>query len=269
MRLRKRHAWGAVLIALFALPVLKPDGVPGVEEPAGGFFTWFSKVEPLNPRLWKGGDDGGAARDPDLERALAELWEKHLQVVSRVEDLKGLEGALELDRLPSVRLAKILRAHDPSTFRRSILIDRGTEDGVHEGYAVVGGGVLLGRVQVTRGRSSLVRLVTDPHSRLEVALRTAKGERVVGYLRRSGPLGGSDDLDVGFARVRHDAGPILLSTPVFTSNADPLLPEGLLVGYVTRVSDPDKDGMPVLKMRPALDLDRSAEALVLIPRDTR
>src|SRR5262245_34676819 len=191
MRLRRRHAWGAALIALFALPVLRPQGFAAVEDPPAGFFAWFAGVAPLNPRLWDrtAAPEGDSPRARELERVLAELSEARLQDAARADDLAALKDALELDRLPLACRARILRAHDPSPSRRSLLIDRGTEDGVEEGFPVVAGGVFRGRVQVARSRSALVRLVTDPKARLEVALRADAARRVPGIRRRRRPIG--------------------------------------------------------------------------------
>jgi rod shape-determining protein MreC len=271
MRLRRRHAWGAALIALFALPVLQPKGFSAVEDPPADFFAWFSRVGPLNPRLWDRSDapEGDSPRARELERVLAELAEARHQDAVRADDLAALRDALELDRLPVARIARILRAHDPSSYRRSILIDRGTEDGIEEGFPVVAGGIYVGRIQVVRTRSALVRLVTDPQSRLEVAVRTDAGRRVTGFLRRRGPVGSGEDLEIACARLVGDVGRVPEHVPVFTSNADALVPAGLLVGYVSQVSDPEADGFPTLTVRPALDLGRSTEVLVLLRHEER
>jgi rod shape-determining protein MreC len=272
MRLRKRHAWGAVLIALFALPVLKPDGVAVVEEPAGNAFAWFAEVAP-SPRLWV--DDAPTRDDGRLHALEVEnrrLWEHHWQTRQRLHEMAGLQDALsrsELDRLPTAVLARIVRAHDPVPLRRSILLDRGTADGVRRGQPVVMGGVYLGRVRVARAHSSLVQLVSDPRSRLEVFVRTSTGRLLRGYARRDGSEDGVDSLRVEFVRLRDDVGVVARGAPVFTSNADERVPAHLLVGTVTRVSDPDLDRMPDLTVRPALDLDRSTEVVVLLTAEAR
>ena len=79
--------------------------------------------------------------------------------------------------------------------------------------------------------------------------------------------------EVRFAMVpvRDDVGPegggrVLPGAPVFTSNADPLVPASLLVGFVTEVSDRDLDGMPRIRLRPALDLGRATRVLVILPQ---
>lgn len=272
MRLRKRHAWGAVLIALFALPVLKPDGVGFVEEPAGSFFSWFAEVAP-SPRLWGSEEsrpDGGRLHSLEVENR--RLWEHHWQTRERLHEMAELRAALErseLDRLPKAVLARVTRAHDAAPLRRSILIDRGSADGVAAGDPVVMGGVYLGRVRVARAHSALVQLVSDPRSRLEVFVRTSKGRLLRGYARRDGSEDGVDTLRVDFVRLRDDVGVIARGAAVFTSNFDERVPAHLLLGTVTRVSDPDLDRMPSLTLKPALDLDRSTEVVVLLTADAR
>jgi rod shape-determining protein MreC len=267
MRIRRRHAWGAALIALFALPVLRPQGAGTLEEAPGSAFAWLASVEALNPRLWEraSSPDEDGPRVRELERVLAELTEARFVEAARREDLEALRATTELDRVPLVRSARVLRTRDPAPARRSLLIDRGAEDGLVEGCAVVSGGVFVGRVQVVCARSALVRLVTDPQSRLEVALRTSGGARVTGFLRRRGPAAAADDLEVVNVRVGSGLGRVLEHVPVLTSNADALVPAGLVVGYVSAVSDPEADGFPTLAVRAALDLARSTEVLVLLP----
>lgn len=269
VRLRRRHAWGALLLLLFALPVLRPQGAGALEEAPGAAFAWAAGLAPLNPQLWErvrevAQDDG---RAQELERVIAELVEARYAEADRLQDLQALRDTLELDRLPVARVARVLRSRDPSPARRSLLLDRGSEHGLQEGCAVVSGGVYLGRVHVLHARSALVRLVTDAQARLEVALRTTSGARVTGFLRRRGPSLAQDELEVTGLRLPAGAGRVREHVPVVTSNADALVPAGLVVGYVSAVSDPEGDGFPSLVVRPALDLSRSTEVFVLLPRD--
>ena len=85
-----------------------------------------------------------------------------------------------------------------------------------------------------------------------------------GYMRRSGSADGRDRLEVNFVHLRRGAGVIPVGAPVLTANFDERLPAHLLVGDVSEVSDPDLDRMPVLGVRPAMDLDRSTEVIVLL-----
>src|SRR6185295_12456440 len=95
-----------------------------------------------------------------------------LEQLRQTQDLSATLTATGLTRIPRAIPARIERIHDSSPLRQSMLIGRGFEDGVVEGAAVVRGAVLLGTVQQVQAHSCRVRLVTDPHARLEVALRT-------------------------------------------------------------------------------------------------
>ena len=285
MRFRGRHAWGALLIVLFALPVLRPEGIPAVERPVADAFAWFGKVPALNPHLWGSASAASetVAEAPSdyargLEQENAVLREEYAQRLRLEVDLAELKGALEgltsggLDRLPRVVMARVLRTADASAYRRSILIDRGSDDGLQKGMAVASGRVFVGTVEVVQARSAFVKLVSDRYSRLEVAVRTTANRRLCGFIRGHGSGSVDDELDVRFARVPDpdDAsvegiGRVLAGAPVFTSNADPLVPASLLVGFVTDVSDKDLDGMPRIRIRPALDVGRATRVLVVLP----
>ncbi len=269
MRFRKQHAWGAVLIALFALPVLKPDGVPALESPVSGVFDGAAGYIPT-PSGRQGGD-GDSTRTRELERELHDVWERHMQFVQRVRGMESLKGVLaddQLGRRPRALVARVLRAHDPAPRRRSILISRGAEDGVRVGHAVVMGRVYLGRVRKVRSTTSIVQLATDPSSRLGVFVRTDKEVLLRGFARRSGVRDGEDQLILKFVRTPRGAGSVPVGAAVFTSNFDERVPANLLVGTISQSTDPDLDRMPTLYVRPAFDLDRSVEVVVLLPSDT-
>lgn len=272
MRLQRRHAWGGVLIVLFALPLLKPDGVALVETPVADMYLWTSKT-PLGQRFWKGGDAEGGAdseRARELERELFQVWELHWDTLSKIKDIRRLEAALRaarLARMPKMVGAPILMAGDPVPTRRSITIGRGSDDGVKLGHPVVMGPVYLGRVRVLRSGSAIVQLVSDPRSRIEVFVRTDKGVLLRGYARRAGRRDGEDELRIEFVRLRDGVGTVPVGAPVFTANFDARIPAKLLVGTITSVLDPDLDRMPILTMRPAFDLDRATHAVVLLTGD--
>lgn len=272
MRVRRRHAWGAALIVLFVLPVMKPEGIPALERPIAGFFAYFGRMTALNPELWGSDAPTEGDRSPRaqaLEEENAVLRELYAERLALEDDLDGLRDVLEqaaLDRLPRAVTARVLRTADPAGFRRSILIDRGADDGLVPGLAVVSGSVFLGRVETVQGRSAQVKLVSDRRSRLEVAFRTDAGERLCGYVQGGGRGAIDGELVIRQVVAPPEVGRVLLGASVLTSNADPLVPAGLVVGTVTAVSDKDLAGLPVVRMRPAFHLARSTSVMVLMPR---
>src|SRR5688572_16462642 len=106
MRLRKGHAWGAVLIALFILPVLRPEGFPSVERPGATFLGWFARTPVLNPRLWRSTDAERSAGEDSpavltLLRDRAKQYEEFARHRAKWEALDTLANVLQesgLDR---------------------------------------------------------------------------------------------------------------------------------------------------------------------------
>ncbi len=136
----------------------------------------------------------------------------------------------------------------------------GEADGVEVGQAVAQGRVLVGVVQHVEAHAARVQLLTDAYTRLAVAVRTADGVRATAWMR-----GGADD-DVPLRNLRAaDDLRVHVGDPVLTSHDDGLVPAGLIVGYVTRASDDDGDGVLDVRVHPLFDLGRSTTVLVLVP----
>ena len=275
MRLRRQHAWGAILIALFALPVWKPEGIGAIERPIADVVMWSHRHAGWNlgAALTPNEDpEQVTSRERALLAELATRSEGFLQYKREVRDKVSLQEALQgagLDRLPLALTARVLMAHDPVRSRRSITIDRGAEDGVQVGHAVVIGHIYLGRVREVRDRAAIVQLVTDPISRAEVLVRTTKQQLLRGFTRRAGREAGEDRLAVEFVQEREGVGRVVVNAPVFTANFDPRVPANLLVGHVIEVSDPDLDRMPTLRVRPALNVRAMTSVIVLMSDPAR
>jgi rod shape-determining protein MreC len=262
MRLRRRHAWSAVLIALFALPVLRPRGFPGLEGWFDQTLSWPARAGLGGPReALLASPSDASAREKDLERLLLQEREEGYRRMEALAQRADLADVLKgLDRLPRALPARILRSRDASPTRRSILIDRGAADGVREGLAVAVGGTFLGVVRHVEGTASRVQLLDDPWARLEVAVRTQEGARAVAWVR------GEDSETLRLRNLRASLGLVVRpGDPVTTNHADVRVPAGLLVGQVTEAGDPDQDGALDVRMRPLFDLDRTRSVLVLFP----
>jgi len=263
MRLRSRHAWSAVLVALFALPVLKPDGLPGLEGSLDGWLNWTGRMGLGNPHSWRVAPAGGPGtqREKDLEVIALEQRESYYRLLDELVQRQSLRDALaEVERLPVALEARVLRAHDASQRRRSLLIDRGAADGLVEGLAVVQGSRLVGLVQHVDERSSRVQLVTDPGFRIEVSVRTQEGLRASAFLR-----GGNDDA-MPLRNLRATDGLVMRrDDPVLTSNGSERVPDGLVVGRIVQADDLEIETLREVKMRPLFDLDASTTVLVLLP----
>ena len=266
MRLRQKHVVFATLVALFVLPVLKPDGFPSLEGRVDAVLNWTGRFDVGNPHAWRVPSVSGGGEVDAHAKALEVIVITQREEIFRRDDdatqRADLRAALEgIDRLPLAVSARILRAHDASTTRRSVLLDRGSEDGVAVGQAAVLGRVLVGLVQHVEAHTARVQLVTDPYSRLHVALRTQEGGRVTAWLH-----GGSDEKRMPLTNLRANDGlEIREGDPVLTDAETELVPAGLVVGTVVHSNDADADTRVDVRIRPLADLDRSETLLVLVP----
>ena len=266
MKLRKRHAWSAVLIGLFVLPVVRPEGFPDFEGRVDSALNWTGRFEVANPHSWRVPTTPdareGDAHAKDLEVITIAQREEYFRLAEDAAQRVELRAALAgTDRLPLAVSARILRAHDAATGRRSLLIDRGAEDGLEVGQAAVLGRVLVGLVQHVEAHSARVQLITDPYASLHVALRTQEGARVTAWLR-----GGTDEKSMPLRNVRLGEGrEVREGDPVLTDASTERVPAGLVVGRVVVAADVGVEGRADVRIRPLFDLDRSETLLVLVP----
>ncbi len=265
MRRRRRHMFALVLVALFVLPVVKPDGFPALEGWFDGALHWTSRLgltssSPLDPTAPSGEADVKRARD--LAVINLEQREAFFAYVEETSQRTGLRDTIgSLDRLPLALAARVIRASDASNQRRSILIDRGEADGLVEGAAVVQGGVFVGTVQRVDPHSARVQLLTDAPARLGVAIRTKEGARATAWLR-----GGGDETSMPLRKLRAPDGiHVRPDDPVLTSNENELIPAGLVVGHVVSAADVDADLLVEVRIKPMFDLVRTTTVLVLLP----
>ena len=148
-----------------------------ITRPVVGFFDGLANLTQL-----RSDNEELQAQVAELQQQLDET-EQLQAYVRELEELANLETPEGLDTVT----ARVF-AVGPSDFDLIRRIDRGTEDGVVEGMAVVDESGLIGRiVQPVNAKSATVRLIQDPLSRVGViALATGEVGWVTG--QGDGPL---------------------------------------------------------------------------------
>jgi rod shape-determining protein MreC len=147
------------------------------------------------------------------------------------EALKAALSFAEREQDPAL-LARVVSETDVDVFH-GLIIDRGSEDGVRPGHAVVvGEGIIVGKVFETRRRTSSVLLLSDSKSRLAVAVQNATD--TVGVLE--GDRGLSTSIDLIPQTETLSPGDI-----VVTSGIEPGIRRGLAVGTIEKVTKRTQD----------------------------
>ena len=194
------------------------------------------------------------------------LHQQLLLLGSRIEKLQEIEG--ENRRLREllesstriedrVLVAGVLGVDIDSTSSRLVL-DKGTQHGIHPGQSVIDANGILGQVEHAGPLSSTVVLITDSSHALPVML-SRNGLRSVAF--GGGPAG---DLDLAYVPKDADieVGDLLVS-----SGLGGRFPAGYPAATVIQVETARGGRYAEVRLRPLADLKQVREVLMVFPFD--
>jgi rod shape-determining protein MreC len=171
--------------------------------------------------------------------------------------LRGLLGAGQRGGL-DVQLAPILNVDlDPT--RQRLILDAGSRDGVQVGQSAIDAGGLLGQIIAVTAGTSTVLLITDPDHAVPVVV-ARNGVRLVAYGK-----GRSDRLELANIPLSSD---VKVGDSIVTSGLGGRFPAGFAVGTVMTLQPDDSRAFLVGQLKPAAQLDRGRDVLLLKPGTT-
>lgn len=166
--------------------------------------------------------------------------------------LRGLLGGGRREGL-DVQLAPILDVDlDPT--RQRLVLDAGARDGVEVGQSVIDAGGLLGQIIAVLPTTSTVLLITDPDHAVPVVV-ARNGVRLVAYGKGRG-----DRLELANIPLSSD---IKVGDRIVTSGLGGRFPAGFAVGQVMSLQPDDSRAFLVGQLKPAAQLDRGRDVLLL------
>lgn len=193
------------------------------------------------------------------ENQLLRTENSRLEETRRENDL--LTGLLQLQAgLDHETVAATVIAREPAEFRRSVTIDRGSDNGIAAGDVVIAaGGALVGRVESVGPNFAAVTLLTDGSSLVigQLVSNAETGEVV-------GDLAGALNMTKIDSRVD-----VVLGDEVVTAGIELAggirspYPKGLLIGQVIDVRRDANDVVQTAFLEPAAALDRLEYLLVI------
>ena len=175
-------------------------------------------------------------------QSYARLYDQNQQLRDELQQMKAWkEAALQLEQknarlldLNNVRLDPMLThvtgvvlADSGSPFRQSVLLNVGTRDGIHDGWATMDGIGLVGRIAGVGARTARVILLTDSSSRIPVVLQPS-GQKAV--------LSGDNTMLPPLDFLEHPD-QVQPGDRVVTTGDGEVFPAGLLVGQVALGAD--------------------------------
>ncbi|OIP91000.1 MAG: rod shape-determining protein MreC [Syntrophobacterales bacterium CG_4_8_14_3_um_filter_58_8] len=213
-------------------------------------------------------------------KGLHDSWKRYLFLVGLEDENRRLrhgnavlseqlnhyrEGYIE-----GMRLQKLLNLKDSLTNRvvaarvvdrnraslfKTILIDKGTADGMRVGFPVLSEQGVVGRIIETAWHASQVLLLVDGNSNIDGLIQRSRAQ---GILQGAGSAGCNLKY---ISRVEE----VLPGDVVLSSGLAGVFPKGLLLGVVTKVSRKGEGLFQKIDVAPAVDFGKLEEVLALIP----
>jgi rod shape-determining protein MreC len=202
----------------------------------------------------------------DIQEARAQIIALQSQVDTlqrENEQLREIEGEYRLlqdlfnrarESPEFERQTASIIGYDTSPLFRSIIIDKGADDGIHVGMPVESARGLVGQVFRTSNHSAMVILISDNISSIPARLGTSRATGIV----RGGGLGGAMTMDWIGLETQIEPGEVVL-----TSGLGGRFPEDMVIGEVIEVERREADLFQSATIQPAVDFD-SLEMVFII-----
>jgi rod shape-determining protein MreC len=188
-----------------------------------------------------------------LKRRLDQLQEQALET-QRLERLLAMRQASQAEFLTARVVGK-----DATNWFKTILLDRGSLEGVRRNQPVLAPDGLVGKVVEVTPTSARVQLLTDPVNAVGGLIQRT---RVTGIV--SGNLGAG-----GRVRYLPLLADVVVGDEVVTSGMGGVFPKGILIGRITSVERKSGALFQEATLQPAVDLSRLEEVLILTALEAR
>lgn len=203
----------------------------------------------------------------DLQAAQARIQQLEVELAAanrQIEELRDLQGEYQVitslfdyavETPENQRVMARVIGRDTSPLFRSIIIDKGTEDGVFIGMPVDSERGLVGQIFRTTPNSAMVLLITDSSSSVPVRLSES---RAVGVLHGGGLRGG---LQIDWIPLEEqvELGDVVLTSGLVGEFEDGMqvsrFPKGIVVGRVAQVERSEAEILQRAVVQSAVDFE--------------
>ncbi len=236
---------GTRLLRVWAVAMVSPFQKAAVNTGVAVRGLWHSYI-----------DLRGMRRDNDLlQEEVNRLRMEQVRMHEDAEQGRRLQALLGFkQQFPSKTVAAEVIGTSGTELSRVVYVNRGRRDGLEPGMAVITPDGIVGKVTRADRTTSQILLINDPTSGAGVML-----ER----LRLNGILKGTT---AGYPEILYVMADEKIQTGdrVLTTGGDRVFPKGMLVGTVESVMpDRERDPFLAIKVRPAVNLSRLEEVLVI------
>jgi rod shape-determining protein MreC len=156
-------------------------------------------------------------------------------------------------KLPYAVVSAEIIGRDPSSWFRTILIDKGAAAGIQRGAAVITPRGIAGKILEVQAHTAKVLLLIDRNCALDILVQRS---------RAKGILEGraADRCEVNFVGKTED---VKVGDIIVTSGLDADVPKGFVAGEVVNVNKTAAGYFQFVEVRPAVDFSKLEEVLVV------
>ncbi|MDH3720925.1 MAG: rod shape-determining protein MreC [Desulfobacteraceae bacterium] len=196
-----------------------------------------------------------AKENDNYQKALNKAFENNIQLKefelsnSRLRNLLNFKKTIT-DRVLSAEVI----GKDPSPWFKTVLIDKGENDGVETGMAVVVPKGIAGQVTDVSANYSKVLLIIDHNSAVDALVQNDRARGII-----QGDAAGQCLFK--YVLRKHD---IKIGDIVVSSGLDGVFPKGLAVGYVSAVFKPKSGIFQDVTVSPYVDFEKLEEVLIVL-----
>jgi rod shape-determining protein MreC len=187
-----------------------------------------------------------------LNATLSEQLNRHREGYIEGIRLRKLINLSE--NLPGRTVAARVVDRSRTSLFKTILINKGTADGLRVGIPVLSEQGIVGRIIETAWHSSQVLLLIDENSNIDVLIQRSRAQ---GILQGAGPSG----FNLKYISRVED---VQTGDVVLSSGLAGVFPKGLMIGVVTGASRKGEGLFQKIDVAPAVDFGRIEEVLALI-----
>jgi len=199
------------------------------------------------------------------------LISENKKINSEINSLKNIRKENEeLEKALELKLEeefKMVNANFSGTinFKNNILLDKGREDGIIEGFPVITSEkVLVGMVDKVYEKFSSVRLILDKEIsfNVEIVPKSFLEENLDDYIRYQGLVRNNENSDLTIELISKEA-EIKEGDLVFTTGSEGFFPKELLVGTIKEIDKDDVEPFQKALIDPAFDLSKKRTVFVI------
>ncbi len=167
----------------------------------------------------------------------------------RLKSLLNFQKSIEREVLPAAVIGK-----DPSTWFKTIVIDKGGRDGVEKGSPVVVPAGIVGQVMEVSGNYAKVLLIIDRNNAVDSLVQRSRARGLV-----TGVASGRCTFK--YVLLKND---VRVGDTLISSGLDGVFPKGLRVGHVSQVIRRNAGIFQEVKVDPFVDFEKLEEVLVVL-----